>query len=67
MTEHQTPLERAIKAAGSATRLAALLGVHKSTITDWKQGGVPAERAVQIERATGVPRAQLRPDIFEAA
>ena len=61
-----TALDRAIKAAGSATRLAAILGVHKSTISDWKSGGVPAERAVQVERATGVPRALLRPDNFEA-
>lgn len=67
MSEPREALERAIKAAGSATRLAALLGVHKSTISDWRTGGVPAERAVRIEQATGIPRAQLRPDLFEAA
>lgn len=49
----------------TATDLAALIGVDKSTITKWKYRGIPAKRIVDIERATGIPRAELRPDLFE--
>ena len=44
--------------------LARRLGVNKSQITRWEQIGIPAERAVQIERKTGIPRAKLRPDLY---
>jgi DNA-binding transcriptional regulator YdaS (Cro superfamily) len=43
----------------------AALGVNKSTVLRWEANGVPAERVVEIERVTGIPRAQLRPDLFE--
>jgi DNA-binding transcriptional regulator YdaS (Cro superfamily) len=64
MSEAKEALDRAIRVAGSATRLADLLGVHKSTISDWKRSGIPAWRVVSIERATGVPRAELCPELF---
>lgn len=44
--------------------LAALAGVNKSSVTRWLQGRLTAERAVEIERLTGIPRSELRPDIF---
>jgi len=28
---------------------------------------IPAERVVGVETVTGIPRAQLRPDLFQAA
>ena len=34
-------------------------------VAQWLKNGVTAERAVDIERATGISRADLRPDIFE--
>lgn len=44
------------------------LGVTQSLISQWLQGHVriTAERAVQIEKATGglVSRSELRPDLF---
>lgn len=67
MNEPREALDRAIKAAGSATRLAELVGVHKSTVSDWRASRVPAERAIAIEAATGIPRADLRPDLFAAS
>ena len=54
---------RGLKLSGLADRL----GVHRSTVTRWAQREVPVERLVEIERATGIPRQELRPDIFGAA
>ncbi|MEX6663189.1 transcriptional regulator [Pseudomonas sp. W2-17] len=62
-----TALERAILAAGSAKALARTLGVTPMTVSHWKVRGVPAERAVMIERATGVSRQDLRPDLYCSA
>lgn len=37
--------------------------INKSTVLRWERK-VPAERIVEIERATGIPRSDLRPDLF---
>lgn len=42
-------------------------GVNKTTVLRWEDNGVSAERAVEIERAWGIPRHKLRPDIFKGA
>jgi DNA-binding transcriptional regulator YdaS (Cro superfamily) len=60
-------LARAIKAAGGQAALAAAIGVRQSHVSYWlhkSETGVPAERVVDIERATGVKRHELRPDLF---
>ena len=64
-----TALEKAIEAAGGARKLAAAIGVSAMTISHWKNRGIPAERAVQVEGAVGgkVTRYQLRPDLFGKA
>lgn len=48
------------------SRLAAALGVEPMTISHWKRRGIPADRCLEIERATGgeVTRADLRPELF---
>lgn len=64
-----TPLERAIKAAGSQAALAKCIGVSQQVISVWtkKEGKpVPAEMVVAIETATGIPRHELRPDLHQA-
>lgn len=61
----ENPLLAAIKIAGSARALAKLLDVTPMAVSQWKERGVPAERAVSIEEVTGVSRELLRPDIFE--
>lgn len=54
-----------VQAAGGLQPLAATLGVRYQAIQAWlKRGRVPAERVIAIERATGVPRSTLRPDIY---
>ena len=44
--------------------LGEALGVNKSTVLRWEQDRIPAERVIDVEKATGIPRAQLRPDLF---
>jgi DNA-binding transcriptional regulator YdaS (Cro superfamily) len=48
------------------TALAGLIGVTKPQVSRWETGQRPisAFQAREIERATGIPRARLRPDIF---
>ena len=53
-------LKLAIKAAGSARRLAAKLGVSQQAVQQWQR--IPAERVIEVERLTLVPRERLRPD-----
>lgn len=51
---------------GRRSMLAALLGICPSTISHWqKRGEVPFWRAIAISEITGIPRWELRPDIYE--
>lgn len=50
---------------GRVTKLADAIGVTHSAVSQWNQ--VPAERVVQVEKVTGIPREKLRPDIFGKA
>ena len=52
-------LKLAIEAAGSGRRLAAKLGVSQQAVQQWRR--IPAERVIEIERLTMVPRERLRP------
>ena len=42
-------------------------GVNKSTVTRWAQKGIPAENVVALEARTGIPRFELRPDLYTIA
>lgn len=55
-------LEIAIRAIGSASALAEALHVTRQAISKWRK--IPLERVIAVERITGVPREQLRPDVF---
>jgi DNA-binding transcriptional regulator YdaS (Cro superfamily) len=61
-TYNSSGLKVALRVAGGAKALAHLLGVNRQAVDKWRH--VPAERIVQIERLTGVPRAILRPDLY---
>lgn len=52
----------AVDAAGGHRRLGRLLNVTHQAIGQWE--AVPGERLVEIEVLTGVPREEMRPDIF---
>ncbi|WP_372435356.1 transcriptional regulator [Pandoraea sputorum] len=61
------PLDKAIRIVGTATKLAAALGVSKSAVGQWSEAGrrVPAEHCPEIERLTNhqVLCEELRPDV----
>lgn len=56
------PLEKAISAAGSSKELARRVGVTPQAVSQWKI--VPYNRVLAVERATGVHRSLLRPDLY---
>lgn len=65
-----TPISIVVKKVGSQQRLGELLGVGQSVVSYWsrKHGRIPAERAIDLEAATGgeIPRWVSRPDLWEA-
>jgi len=58
----ETPLERAINAAGGLTKLAASLKITKQAVAQWDE--VPPLRVLEVERVSGVSRSELRPDLY---
>ncbi|MDF2975211.1 MAG: nitrate reductase delta subunit [Microvirga sp.] len=57
-------LKKAVAAMGGVSAFARALGVDRTAPYKWRRG-VPAERVIAIERLTGVPREELRPDLYE--
>jgi len=55
-------LSLALKPKGAAKRLAEALGITEQAVCQWSR--VPAGRVLDVERATGVPRHLLRPDLY---
>jgi DNA-binding XRE family transcriptional regulator len=51
----------------SLQALADRFGVNKTTVHYWETEQVPSTRVVEIEKATGIPRHELRPDLYEGA
>ena len=46
------------------SEVATALGVQPPAVSKWSRRGVPAERVLEVERITGIPRSALRPDIY---
>lgn len=60
-------LLKAIKIAGGQAKLARLIGVSQGRMQNWvtrDQTAPAAEKVIDIEKATGVSRHELRPDIY---
>jgi DNA-binding transcriptional regulator YdaS (Cro superfamily) len=60
-------LKRACGLAGGQKPLADRIGTTQSQVWYWlekSKRGVPAEFVLPIERETGVPRSELRPDLW---
>ena len=47
---------------GRLTRVAEALQISSAAISQWDR--VPIERVADVSRITGIPREDLRPDIF---
>jgi DNA-binding transcriptional regulator YdaS (Cro superfamily) len=63
-TERTEPLQRAIDAVGGLAGLAGELGITEQAVSQWDE--VPPLRVLAVERVTGVPRHELRPDLYPA-
>jgi DNA-binding transcriptional regulator YdaS (Cro superfamily) len=55
-------VKRVIAEAGGMHALARMLGIKFQSIQKWTK--IPSERVIAIEHATGIPREQLRPDLY---
>jgi TorA maturation chaperone TorD len=55
-------LSEAIRAAGGVGSLARKLGISQPSVSNWSR--VPADRVLAVEAATGIPRTDLRPDLY---
>ena len=63
ITFMDTALLKAKEVAGGNTGLAEKIGgLTPQAVSQWKR--VPVERVLDVERITGVPRHELRPDIY---
>jgi DNA-binding transcriptional regulator YdaS (Cro superfamily) len=58
----EAPLKRALDAAGGPSALGRELGISSAAVSQWEQ--VPPLRVLDVERITGVPRHELRPDLY---
>ncbi len=56
-------LDKAAEAVGSRAELGRMLGISGPAVRQWQV--VPAERVVSVERASGIRRQELRPDLYE--
>jgi TorA maturation chaperone TorD len=57
-------LDQAIRAAGGVEALCRRIGISQPSLSNWCR--IPAERVLLVESATGIDRALLRPDLYEA-
>ena len=55
-------LSHAIDVAGGVAQLARKIGIAQPSVSNWNR--VPAQRVIAVEAETGVPRNQLRPDLY---
>lgn len=61
-TRNDAGLECAITAAGGLSAIARICGISVPAVSQWRR--IPVERVLKIEKATGIPREALRPDIY---
>jgi pyruvate kinase len=60
----RSPLQKYLKAErGRLSKLATALNITPAAINQWKI--IPADKLVAISRETGIPRNELRPDLYE--
>jgi hypothetical protein len=55
---------RAVASAGGGAAVAQRLGISRSAVGHWAV--IPARHIMAMERLTGIPAAELRPDLAAA-
>lgn len=60
----QIAVEEAVKSEGSLRAVAARLGITPQAIAQWPRKGPRAEHVPLLEEMSGVPRHEIRPDIY---
>lgn len=55
-------VEQAAEKVGGLGKLAEGLGIKHQSFYSWER--IPAGRVLDIERLTGIPRHDLRPDLY---
>ena len=60
------PIDRAASAIGGSAVFIERLGISRRTFFNWKAGVIPAEKAREVADLTGIPRHELRPDLWDA-
>ena len=62
MSDPRQAMKRAFDAVGGPAQLATPLGITVQAVGQWDE--VPPLRVIAVERASGVPRHELRPDLY---
>ena len=62
MPNYDAPLRKVLDKVGGPTKLADHLGIVPSAVTQWTR--VPAHRVPQVAAFAGMPRQEIRPDIY---
>lgn len=65
MTDKTEALKRAVEGVGGQAAFARLIGVTPQAVSQWDE--VPPLRVLAVERASGVSRHDLRPDLYPIA
>jgi len=60
---NERAIKLAIDRAGGMRPLAKAIGVTYQAIQSWRKR-IPAERVLDVEHATGIPKEELRPDLY---
>jgi DNA-binding transcriptional regulator YdaS (Cro superfamily) len=60
--ENRTAIQEAAGKVGGIVKLSLALGLSRGAASQWRR--VPAERVLEVERLTGVPKEILRPDLY---
>jgi DNA-binding transcriptional regulator YdaS (Cro superfamily) len=64
VTEAQDVMQRLRAQRGALSALAVELGLTAQAVHQWDV--IPLQRVLAVEKVLGIPRAELRPDVFAA-